>query len=472
MARERCALCWSVLIMLLGTSAGARAQELPVADPTPAPAPAPAWTVVPRVSLTEAYTDNLNLTATDRQSENITEISPGIHITSNMRRLKGYFDYALRAIAYAQSGRTAAYQNALDTVGSFEAVDQLLFVDFSGAIGQQTINAFGTQSDVGTYSTTNKAEVSNYRISPYLKGRMGDMGNYLVRVTRVVTESDSSAAPGTATSQGSINVDGYTPWRNLGWLVEVSRTGVDYSAGRYTEADVSEVGLSYAVTPLLSVFAKAGVESNNYTSADKQSYATNDVGLKWDPTEHTHVLASLGHRSFGDAHSVSIEQSTALVVFRLSDSRDVSAVPTTIPSAVGGFVQSALSVQRRQNMELILRGIRDTVTFVVSQTESSRVDTLSTAPDDLARATVRQTGGNVSYVHRLTPDVNVSLVAAVQKTWGAADLPDSWLRNVGLSVSGKLTRRSTLTVGLRHASYTGTAPYDENAASVNWIVEF
>lgn len=429
-------------------------------------------TVVPRVSISQTFTDNVNLASTGAQAEQITEVSPGIHIASAAGRLKGHLDYALRAIGYAQKAREDSFQNALDAVGQYEAVEKLLYVDASGSISQQAIRAFGTQAPAGSYSTVNRAEVSNYRLSPYLQGRLGDAASFVVRVTRLVTQSDSAAAPGTSSLQSSLSVDGSNPNRSLGWLLDVSRTGVDYSAGRYTEADLSDVGLSYAITRQLSLFVKAGIEANNYTSIDKQSYATNDVGLKWTPSERTRVLASQGNRSFGEAHAVSVEYGTAHVTLRLTDMRDVSTTPAPVASAINGFVLSALALQRRQELSLVLRGARDTLTLVASQSDSSRVDTLSTATDDLARSAVQQTGSSFRYQHRLTPTFNLGFSAALQRASGAPGLQDSWLREFNVSISGKVTRKSSVAMGLQHASYTGALPYDESAIFLNLTVEF
>jgi hypothetical protein len=87
-------------------------------------------TVVPRVTVTQTFTDNVNQASSGKQAEQVTEVSPGIHIASGKGRLRGHFDYALRAVGYAQSSRSDSYLNSLDTVGKLEAVDRILYVDF------------------------------------------------------------------------------------------------------------------------------------------------------------------------------------------------------------------------------------------------------------------------------------------------------------------------------------------------------
>lgn len=49
-------------------------------------APRRAWTITPRVSISETYTNNVGLTSTGQQSEQITEISPGVQISVDSAR--------------------------------------------------------------------------------------------------------------------------------------------------------------------------------------------------------------------------------------------------------------------------------------------------------------------------------------------------------------------------------------------------
>lgn len=108
--------------------------------------PARAWTIVPRVSLMETVTDNINLSSSDKQSGLISQLSPGVRIDARTARLKMYFDYALNGIVYSTGNNGNQAQNALNTFGTLEAIDNWLFLDFSGQISQQIITPFGQQS--------------------------------------------------------------------------------------------------------------------------------------------------------------------------------------------------------------------------------------------------------------------------------------------------------------------------------------
>lgn len=471
--------------------------------------------IVPRVSVTETLTDNVRLVNVGRQSDQITEISPGIRISRDAGRLQGVFDYSLNRVEYAQNPSLSRSQNALNTFGTLEALENWMYLDFNGSVAQQSISAFGTQSSDSTSINPNKTEVSNYRLSPYIRGRLGDQANYAARFSRTVVQGDATAVSGVATSDSIVNINGDSAFRTLGWSVNTSRQAIDYSAGRPTEADRFDIGLTYSVTPQFSVLASTGREFSNYTSVDKQSYTTNGFGVTWTPSETTRFSASQGNRSFGESHSLSFEHRTARTVWRFTDSKDVSATPSqsgiaslgttydlffnqfaTIepnpiaraqlvnaflqvngisPTAtvVSSFLTSAVSVVRRQDLSFALLGVRDTVTFIATQSESNRLDTVSTGFDDFNIATqLRQHGLSVNYSHRITPDYSLGVLASQQITSGGLGLADATLNFFNISITGKVQKNTTASVGVRRAVYSSGAPYDETAVVVNLNMQF
>ena len=95
-------------------------------------APGRAWTIVPRVSLTGTLSDNINLSSTDKESGLISQLTPGVRIDAQTARLKMYLDYALSGLRYSTGNSSNNAQNALNAFGTLEAIDNWLFLDFSG----------------------------------------------------------------------------------------------------------------------------------------------------------------------------------------------------------------------------------------------------------------------------------------------------------------------------------------------------
>lgn len=472
--------------------------------------------MVPRLSVTETFTDNVSLRSAGKQSEQITDVSPGIRISSGSGRFRGFIDYSLHKTFYAQNSSSRGFQNALNAAGTFEAVDNWAFVEFSGNVSQQAISAFGPQSPGNASINSNLTETRLFRLSPYLRGQLSTFADYEARYTLTTNRSASGLASDVTTNVGLIRLSGTTPAARLGWGIDASRQKTDYNAGRSTEADTLKGTLTYTVFPQLNLSVSGGQEANNYTSVNKQSSFTSGVGVNWIPSENTRLSASRQSRSFGESHSVNFDYRTARTAWRFSDSKDISVTPrgnglgglgstydlyfsqfasiqpdpvlraalvnsflqangiNPNVSVVSGFLTSAASLQRRQDISFALLGVRDTVTFLANRSTGSRLDSVAVANDDLANfASVRQNGISVSYAHRLTPDASLNVLASAQKASDGLGLQNTSTKSVNVTVSTRLTRQSTAVLGARRVVFDSqTAPYTESAITGALNVQF
>lgn len=476
-------------------------------------APKQSISVIPRVTVTETWTDNVRL-SNDAQTDRITEVSPGIRVDVNKARLKGFLDYAVSGVAYANSSASNRNINSLSSNLHLEAVDDTLFVDAAGTIAQQATSAFGTQSVDNTSLNSNRAEVSTYRISPYAKGHLGGVATYTARYSRSITSSGATGVSGSATNEMDILVKGDVGTSRMSWAVDVKNQEASYSAGRTTESSRALFVLAYAITPRLKVSAEAGTEINNFSSLSKESNPVNGVGMEWKPMESTKLFANLLHHSYGDTHTLNFDHRTGRTVWQYSDSREISPSPNlqgaagtgsaydlyyaqfaaTEPDPVAraqlvnaylqtygispraamntGFVASSLTLQRRQQLSFAILGKRDTITFISWQSESNRLDALTKAVDDFTTSpNVRQQGWSGNIAHRLSPDYSLGILVSQISTNGALSTQAITLRNVNLSLTGKVGRKSTATIGVRKAdSESVVTPYSESAvtASLNF----
>jgi uncharacterized protein (PEP-CTERM system associated) len=472
--------------------------------------------IVPRVSISETWTDNVRLSTNDRQPELITVLSPGIRISADRGRLKGYFDYALNTRYFAQNSSGTDIQNALTAFGTLEAVENWAFVDLNAGISQQSISALGTPSVGSTAINGNQNETATVRLSPYVRGRLAGAVDYEARYSLATNRNKSAAASDATTRDGSITLGGRGSGARLGWSLLAQQQNASYSLGRSTESDLINAGLSYAIAPQLSVSVTGGQESNNFTTADRQSSGTFGYGFSWVPSETTSLSASRETRRFGESFSVSAAHRTARTAWLFTDSRSIanpaaqnglvtlgsafdiffnqfaSAEPDPVKRAalVNSFLQangidpntavttsfatSAVSVLRRQNLSFSLLGIRDTVTFIATRSESSRLDTLSTAVDDLSNGSVvRQSGFSVNYSHRLTPNSSMSVLASTSQSSDSLGLQDNSNRTLNLTFSTKLGLKTTAGVSARHVVFeSNTNPYSESAITGTVNVQF
>ena len=463
--------------------------------------------VVPRIAITETWTDNVRLNSTG-QSELVTEVSPGIHVDINKGRAKGSLDYAISGLAYANTTAANRNANALSSTLQFEAIDDTLFLDVEGRISQQAISAFGSQSVDNTYINSNRTEVSTYRVSPSLKGQLSDVATYSARYSHSITSSGTAVASDNAANELSLDFKGDTGAKRLSWSADIKNQDVHYSAGRNVEYGTALLGLAFAVTQRFYVSAHTGIESNNFVTQSKESNAVNGVGLGWKPMKATKLLAVLLHHSYGDTYKLDFDHRTARTVWHYSDTKQVTPTPgagsrgsaydlyfsqfaTTEPDPIAraklvndylqtygispgamvntGFATASMGLEHRQLFSFALLGVRDTVTFSAEQSESTRLDNLTTAIDDFtASPTIRQQALSGNFSHRLTPDYSLGLLISEIKTTGAHSTQSTTLRAAKLSLTGKVGKKLTATFGLRKVnSESSVNPYSESAATAS-----
>ena len=509
--RARCVSRAATVIVTSLLPLAAASQE------TGANAARPSLTIVPRVSVAETYTNNALLQSGGKRTDLVTQVSPGIRISSNGGRIRGTLDFSLNEVIYANNSRGRQSQNALNATGSVELVDNWAFIDLSGSIGQQAISAFGTQSSSGTVTNGNSTETSVFRMSPYIRGRLAGVADYEARYSLTSNSSQSAAVSNVNSNELALKLTGVSGRPGSGWSVQADSQTTDYSAGRSTRSQRVNGQVNVPFNQNWGTYLKANHESNNFGAVTQQQGDFAALGVNWTPNEELRVgvdkdtrgatgltvnwapskRASLSivreRRLFGDTHSIAAAYRTESTAWTFSDSRSaVTGQPAATGSvslydlltasfangesdpvkreqydafllangikpgaiAVGGFLSSSVSLQRQQQLSFALFGARSTLAIVATRSTNTKLDTVSAVVDDFSTSSVvQQTGLTVNLSHRLTPRSVLSLAAAQQRSSGAAGQPGTSLRSVNLNLSHKLTPSMTANVGARRAVF-------------------
>ena len=496
-------LSWPMLGMLLAAAGAVHAQD---ASGQAAGAQRSA-ALTPRFSSTVTLTDNVQPGAAIKDGAVVVQLSPGLNFSSNAGRVRGFLDYSLNSINYFKSTASGSFQNALSAALTAEAIDNWAYVDLRGSISQQPISAFGVQSSDNSLSNPNRAEVWSLSVSPYVRGNLAGVAHYETRVNVATTNTRNSSVGDSTTRGAQFSLGGLSRGSLLNWSVNALTQKLDFSQGRSNDNASAQATLTLAAHQDLQLSASGGRESNNYVSVNSRSNSTYGLGMNWTPTERTKFSAQADHRFFGNGHSLSFEHRFARSIWRISDSKDVStntgqpgtaslgtnydlfyalfASQVTDPAqraiytsnflqqrginpsavAVGGFLSSAVSLIRRQEVSYALSGVRDTVTLSATRSEARRLDSLTNAQGDLSNSNlVVQHGISLGLSHRLTPTSAANLTFSQQKTSGALANQASTLRSVLANWSASLGARTTFMLGARYMSYSATLnSYHEKA---------
>ena len=455
--------------------------------------------MTPVFSITQQFTDNLNLSATDPRAESITTISPGVRMSTRSSRLQGSLDYSLNGVIYGRESDANNLRNALSAALQGEFLENQGFVTASASISRQSISALDLQGDRSSSINANSTELRTFSVAPSLRGRLfGD-----VDVTASLAASVANSGGGDSSTQSASLGIGDSS-RSVGWAVDLARVISDFDGGRRTGQSSLRATLSYAPQPDLRLYVNGGTELNNVQSTSELRSATWGGGVTWQPTPRTQFGLTGEKRFFGNSHSLNFSHRMQRSVLSYTDSRGstqstagAGAVLTVYdiyfaqfaslePDPVlrdllvrnflqasglnpnerqsGGFINRALTLQNSRNLSLAVQGVRNTLVLSAFNSSSKRLDSQSNAQDDLSRVdSLQQTGWSVSLSHRLTPNSSVVFSTTSQQTTGQGTAAGNGLKSASLSWSSQVRRRVSLAVTARHSQADGPNPYDENS---------
>lgn len=412
------------------------------------------WSVVPRLSLVETYSDNIRLGRfSGGRDDFVTQINPGMAVNGTGRRFSLDADYTMNNLIYAKSDELSRIRHQLTAKGTAELYEDWFFVDGRAGMTQQNVSPLGAQSIDNVNVTGNRADVTTYSISPYLRHRFQDFASGEVRYMRNYVDSSTRALFNSHGDTVSANLSSGTAFPVFRWGLSYSNQMITFDrTGRTVELERSIANLGYRVTSQFSLTATGGYERNSFLSIrNKHSSPTWTVGFIWMPSERTNIIANAGQRFFGDTYFVRASHRTRLTVWDASYDENITTFNQQAQQGGGASISSSLSqllaaqnpgmspqliqqnagallspglagaffdpsnfftnrlfLQKRLQASVTMNGSKNTV---VLRAFNMTRNALSPASDDLGLfgpinaallSHVRQTGGNAFWSYRLT----------------------------------------------------------------------
>ena len=464
--------------------------------------------LTPSFSVSQVLTDNRNLSASDAQAESITVLSPGFRLSRNSPQLQALVDYSLNASIYGRGSSANSIANALTATANAVLIEQHLFLASSASISQQSISALALQGNRPNNINANNTELRTFTLAPSLRGRLFGEVAFDASLTSSISSSANAEAGDAINNNAALRVGDSS--RVLGWSFDASRSIADFAAGRRTTQDRLGFTLTYSPLPALRFLARAGQERSNLEATDARSSNSWGAGVTWQPTPRTQLNLQADRRFFGDGYSVTASHRLRRAVFVYTASRNTTETTSgagltlsvydlffaqfasTEPDPVlrdilvrnflaasglnpldrltGGFLSTAVSLQRLQNLSMSWQGTRMTAVVSAFASSTERLDGVSQGQDDLSRAGVlRQSGLNVSMSRRISPRSSLVFSMSHQRTAGGDTVRGNTVNEGSLSWSGRVTPKISLNATARHAQAKGANPYQENSlrAAIN-----
>lgn len=458
----------------------------------------------PRLLLQQNITDNANLNR-EKKEGYITQISPGIRIFSNTARIKGFADYSLDAIVDSNGARNHYVRNQLNANAVIEAVEQFAFVDIAGYIATQPISAFGAPV-YGSRVTSNSTETKNFRVSPYLRGRLKDNLEYEARYSVQDIRGGVNKIGNSITQDIFLNLEKPLTGQVIGWSTTATHQNSDFALGRTITDSTLRGALNYLVIPQLALSGIVGAESTNQLSPTSESHRIVGIGAKWQPSERTKVNLLTEKRYFGNSHNIIFEHRTARTVWKYTDSKGISKNTGNASLSVGSayglingfyeqiesdpirrrqlviaeierlgisanteifqdFLRSTNTLQRAQNLSFALLGKRSTVTLSAFRLDNRRLAGPLNFGDDFDTNTrILQNGMNLLISHRISPNVSLFANLSKQRIEGTVFGAENKIQALNLGFNQILSRQTSASLQLnRSVSESTVNPYSETS---------
>ena len=481
---------------------------------SPSIARAASWTVDTNASLGQTWTDNVARTALDRESDTVTRVTAGIGLRSQSGLLSGHLDYSLSNFFHARDRERSQFQNSLNASFNIHLVESRASVAVEASIAQSAVSAFGVQPDTLGLTGANSTELRTLSVLPKFQGALGPTLQYSASLGYTTSDAANTRLGDASTSTVALHLGPATTGL-ISWSLDGSHASSTFKQGRATDSERIAAGLNLALENLdLRLSANTGVELSDLGPSQRQRAQTWGLAAIWAPSPRTQVSAQWDDRPFGSTHSLSLDHRTALTSWHLSDSRSLSTeisragtsgrgpVFDSFFSLFGalvpdpaerelfvnnflrsqginavrapGFLGAAVSLQDQQVLSVAWRGVRDTAALSITRSTSWRVDSGSSAVDDLTMAgKLRLIGASLELSHRLTPASSINLVLSGSQGRGTGVSQFNRQRQASLQYSLQPTAASSLVLGLRRSLYESAAtPFDESAVFASVSIRF
>lgn len=456
-------------------------------------------------------------------SQFLTSISPGLIWSGNSGRIRGSASYELSATHYSKGSEAPTLRNALAGSLTAEAIEGRVFVDASATIGQTSVSPFGTQAvGDGFQAADNRAEVRSVTVSPYLRGELAGTLGYELRHTSTSTSASDTPLGNSSSQITSLSLNSGLGGL-FGWGVVASSQDVRFDGVQGQRTDRINLSLSYRPLPELQLGVSGGRESADVPGLQRRSYDNWGFSANWQPTPRTNLNINGDRRYFGNASTVSLSHRMRSSTWTFTDIRGAAggSNPTGVGQPVtlfalidsiftaqqpdpglrrqlvldfirslgrnpgelvaGGFLTSAVTLQRRQDLAFAITGLRNTLTL---QAFRSRTGTLGTntgngtgtptgAGSFGADGDVVLTGLTASASHRLTPTASLSLSGSYQSTQAVGSQPGNDLSSLGLTFSNEASRLISTALSARYAIFdSAIGSYREASVSASISLRF
>lgn len=458
------------------------------------PAAAAEWKLKLSLNIAEAYSDNIRMALRgNEQSDRVTQINPGLTLTTTGPRLKLKVRYQMQNLFYAKNNQQNSIHHQLNADTRAELVNDLLFLDGKTSVSQQNISTLGPQAMSNINITGNRADVTTLTLSPYLQHRFQNLASGELRYTHDIVNTNAAGFANNQIDRLVLKLDSGDAFKSLLWSLNYNKQQSGYS--NYLQAINSETfagNLNYRITPRFALTAGGGYEKSDYLSIAQQPVGSFfSTGFSWEPSERTTIEASAGRRFFGNNYALNAKHRSRKTTWNISYSEDITTTQEQflagtvtpaqpLPGPVN-FLSNRVFLQKRLLTSMTIDGKRNTLMFTLfdamRDAQTPQIQNLALfGTTDLAQSDrSKQLGGNAFWSSKISPHTTTNLMLGYVKNNFPALGITSYDKNILFGINMQLQTKLNGLVEWRHNQRSGAqiaSDYQENALTASLLMQF
>ena len=299
------------------------------------------WRIEPRLQLSETYTDNVNLTpASQRQSDFITEIAPGVFVQARSGKSEVVVTYVLQNLIYATDKDRNSVNHLLAANGKTELIPDRLFFEARANVSQQNVSLLGPVGVGSTRNDRNTSEVRTYTLTPYFVNNLGSTLSYEARYQHDYAGSDTDQLSASSADKVILAARSGTAFNRFGWGLNYRNEVVKYRSAGDTRLQSVSADFRYALNPRFAVLTTVGYEKNDFAFVGPDPVGRFwNAGFAWQPSSLTKLTATGGERFFGKTYALNYNHRSRFFFWSANYSENITSARSNllIPSSVNTF---------------------------------------------------------------------------------------------------------------------------------------
>ena len=238
------------------------------------------WRFTPGLSLSQRYSDNVNLDVKGAErSAWITELTPGFTLARQGGRLKAKLDYGLQGLYHADEQTSKQTRHRLNGRLIAELLDDRFFVDASARVSNEVNTLTGGVGVGDAVGIGNTSRVASYSLSPYLRHRFGSIASLEARVTLDGVLTEDAAVSNANSTRYQFTATSGTAHGPLSWSLDVNHTETDNDRTANNADTRFTAGARYALSPRYGLVAQVGKEEHDFSGVGPNTAEHTYYGL-------------------------------------------------------------------------------------------------------------------------------------------------------------------------------------------------